>query len=187
VTNESDKRESKEIGQSHQSRPIVFLNGPAILSIAPNAQREISSVLREMSALLGKVEVAKVRNTIIHGDNEFPSNAEISDALADVRKWADLSMSSGVFPSTSRLIQRIQDDLGRSECVYESSAVTQRILLPTWHDTGRMPLDVNALIFMPLANLGAGGILRFRLRQSGNDEHWRGYPHRVSNEDPDLD
>lgn len=187
VTNESDNRESKVTWQSGQSRPIVFLKGPAILSISPNAQQEISSVLREMSALLGKAEVAKVRNTIIHGDNEFPSNSEIRDALTDVRMWAELSMSSGVFPSTSRLIQRIQDHLGRSECVYESPAGTQRILLPTWHNTGRMPLDVNTLIFMPIANLGTGGILRFRLRQSGNDEHWLGYPHRVSDEDANLE
>ena len=186
TTDELATRKSKVASQFLVNRPKVFMQGPAILSVSANARQEISSVLRKMSALLGRAEVAKVRNAIIHGDNEFPFTSEIRDALGNIREWADLAVSSGVFPLTSRLIQRVQDDLGRSECIYESPAGTQRILLPTWHDTGRMPLDDNALIFMPIANLGAGGTLRFRLRQSGNDELWRGYPHRVIDEDSNL-
>jgi len=173
-------------GQSHftqrnlkSTRPQVFIDGPAFSALVANSQLEILQKLREVSGLLGRLEVAKIRNAMLHPENPVPVESEFEEALHSIEAWCNLVLAAGIYPTVSRLMWIQTDDLGRNEALYESPDGSQRLFRPQWHETGRMPLGGANLIFMSIAHLGPVGALRFSIRLRGNDQYWAGYPHRV--------
>lgn len=161
-------------------RPRVFVRGPAFLSLTDSAQRTVLSSLTQMSELLGNSIVARVRNATIHPDNPFPTPAEFREALQHINAWVGLAQTSGFYPTISTLVFKQLDGMGREERRYTSGAGEEKLFIPQWHDTGRMPNGGDQLLFLPAASLGSVGALRFQVASSALDEAWRGYPRRAT-------
>ena len=161
-------------------RPRVFVRGPAFLSLTDSAQRTVLSSLTQMSELLGNSIVARVRNATIHPDNPFPTAPEFREALEHIKAWVGAARTSGFYPTISTLVFKQLDGMGREERRYTSGAGEEKLFIPQWHDTGRMPNGGDQLLFLPAASLGSVGALRFQVASSALDEEWRGYPRRAT-------
>jgi len=160
-------------------RPRVFPGGPAFASVTESSQVRLLGTLREMSELLGDSLVARVRNATIHDDNPFPRATEFREAIDRIAAWIGLAQASGLYPTTSTLVSRQHDGMWREELRYANSTTEQRLFVPQWHDSGRMPSDGDQLVFVSCASLGPVGPLRFKVRSKSNDDMWRDYPRRV--------
>ncbi len=169
-----------EDAEDAEVRPRVFPGGPAFASVTESSQVRMLGTLREMSELLGDSLVSRVRNATIHDDNPFPRATEFREAIDRIASWIGLAQTSGLYPMTSTLVSRQHDGMWREELRYANSSTEQRLFIPQWHDSGRMPSEGDQLVFVSCASLGPVGPLRFKVTSKSNDDMWRDYPRRMT-------
>lgn len=163
-----------------ESRPFAFAYSLPFLNLSEDSQSQLLDALTEVAAQFSNATVAKVRNSTVHGNNDFPTSAEITFALERVRQGRAVLSRSGIFPQIYSLALDRMDVFGRREVVYTGERKSPvSLFAPVWPVVADLPFKQPNLVIMEGASLGAAGPLRFRLKpRPGIDQYWDGWPKR---------
>ncbi|MER7244950.1 hypothetical protein [Kribbella sp. NPDC000426] len=160
-------------------RPFVFKTTVPYFDLTAESQTNVLSALHEIAALFSDVIVAKVRNATVHGNNPFPSAAEIRLAVDRVKQGRRLLSGSGLFPQVFAFDGRTMDAFGRERYRYIRGERRVDLNWPVWPVAPRMPLHQPRLVIVDVASFGAVGPMRFSLKaRPGKDAYWDDWPKR---------
>ena len=161
------------------SRPFAFSSTILFLDLEKQAQEVCIEALESVGRAMSDETVLKVRNSVLHGNNPFPSSSEMNLAANLVRDACDAMLASGIYPTVFTLATKNSDNLGRQELNYAAGEQIVRLSSPQWPLSPRMPFSSLQMVMMPAARLQAAGPLRFSLKaRPGPNPYWQGYPQR---------
>jgi hypothetical protein len=162
-------------------RPFAFAHTVPFLDLEPNSQ---ASLLRSLSVIASNGQsqsVLDLRNTTLHGNNEFPNRESIFDAIDKIAVVSRELRTIGLFPTVYELQRKSMDNFGREVLHYSSVDLRIELSYPTWVVSRRMPVERSRLIIVRGATLSGIGPLRFELKPNPRpDDYWDGWPHRRS-------
>lgn len=160
-------------------RPFAFPHIIPFLNLPDPSQLAVTSALQTIASVFADSVVVKVRNSTQHGNNDFPSAAEIRVATEKVAEGRACLSRSGLFPQVYALQSHSEDAYGRSELRYARDGHVIDLHTPSWPVAPRMPVKHSLLVIVEAATLGASGPLRFGLKsRPGRDIYWDGWPKR---------
>jgi hypothetical protein len=160
-------------------RPFAFPYTLPFHNLSASARGVVLRELQTLARTMQEATVVKVRNSIIHGNNEFPTRDEIASAVQHVATWRGLMESKGFYPRLYALMESSRDVLGREVLRYQHREQEVKLFRPGWAVAPRMPISLPRMIIVPVAMTVSSGPLRFRLKgRPGKDPYWDGYPRR---------
>lgn len=176
-------RPSDQIPMICRATPLPFAYNYTLpyWNLSSGSRQRIMIDLEEISAASGHSTVSRVRNATVHGNNDFPSAAEIELALAKIGSAHQVLTSSGVFPHifTKKFVET--DKFGRSRRTYEGEAGMHAISAPTWSYSPLLPNEPDRMVIFEDAYMPSAGALRFYVKPRHNvDSYWEGWPKRLS-------
>lgn len=160
-------------------RPFAFNSDVPFLNLSTSGQASIIAGLEAAGRLVQDANVLAVRNSSIHGNNLFPTDAEIALALERLDEWCRVLSEPGLYPRIFTFKETMRDSLGRTQRTYESGEETCVLFQPTWALAPKMPNGSDRLIIMPTALTPAAGPMRFSIAaRYTEDPYWAGWPKR---------
>ena len=174
-------REEQQVPQEARlsSKPYAFPYTLPFLNLNAQSQRATVLALQAVASQAQHETVLKVRNSTIHGNNPWPTTAEIVFAVDKIGELIDGLERHGLYPTVYTLESVTRDAMGRSDFLYRNSGGEQLLHEPGWAVAPGLPSGGAQLVMVPVARFVSSGPLRFRLQpKTGRDDYWTGYPKR---------
>jgi len=161
-----------------EDRPFVTQFELPFANLERSSQDLLVDSLAFVAAQFSDATVVKVRNAIMHGNNEFPSTLEMSLALEKIERARITLAEVGLFPQVFSLATDAMDVFGRREVRYVRGDDSVSLYAPIW-PVAAMPFKHTSLVVMNGATMGPAGPLRFAVKaRPGSDSYWSGWPKR---------
>lgn len=161
-------------------RAVVFKYREMFHNLSPTSQNFVIAQLSNISQLLTESNVIKLRNNMLHGNNESVSKNEILAVTASLRSVVSSMAKNGFFPTIWNFESTTVNSAGFRSTTFKYEDLSIELEEPIRAYAAGLPVAGRHPIFMDAARLQHLGPLRFvSSKRRPNESYWEGFPPEI--------